>query len=271
MGNSVSEYYGNEVMREWERHEKHPVEFAITMRYIKKYTKSGDKVLDIGGGPGRYSTWLAQMGCDVTLFDLTQGNIDFAKQKSKELGLNINAICGNALDVDEILKDSENKFDVVLLMGPLYHLSDEKDRIRSVNNALKLLKPNGILFAAFISSYAVVWDFLVGNPESILDKNDTRENKMFYDMFVNDENFSGFGFAENHFIRPKDVEPFMAQFPLEKLHIVAGESFLTTREQELMRQPPEVFQAWLDLAEKVCEREDILSMSMHFLYAGKKI
>jgi hypothetical protein len=38
-----------------------------------------------------------------------------------------------------------------------------------------------------------------------------------------------------------------------------------------MQQPPEVFNAWIDLAEKVCEREDMLSRPMHFLYAGRKI
>lgn len=42
-------------------------------------------------------------------------------------------------------------------------------------------------------------------------------------------------------------------------------------EPELMRQPPEVFEAWLDLAEKICEREDLLSFAEHFLYIGKKI
>ena len=90
-------------------------------------------------------------------------------------------------------------------------------------------------------------------------------------MLINDKDFSGFGFADNHFIRPKGVELFMSQFPLEKLHIIASESFLSSREQELIKQPPEILNAWIDLAEKVCEREEFLSVSQHFLYIGRKI
>jgi 2-polyprenyl-3-methyl-5-hydroxy-6-metoxy-1,4-benzoquinol methylase len=151
--NAVGNYYNNEVVAEWNRLIKHPVEFEINKRYINKYLKPNFNVLDIGGGPGRYSLYLAQNGCNVTLFDLSKVQIDFAKEKAKEMGLNIKTICGDARIIDTIINE---EFDIVLLMGPLYHLSDEKDRIKTVETTLSLLKPKGILFTHFISSNAAV-------------------------------------------------------------------------------------------------------------------
>ncbi|MDD4681114.1 MAG: class I SAM-dependent methyltransferase, partial [Clostridia bacterium] len=62
-------------------------------------------------------------------------------------GLNITALVGNALTADE---NVEGQFDHILLMGPLYHLLEESERIQAVYSALKLLKPQGIFFASFI-------------------------------------------------------------------------------------------------------------------------
>ena len=51
----VKDRYDQSVADEWERLLRHPVEYAITCRYLDRYIKPGDKILDIGGGPGRYS------------------------------------------------------------------------------------------------------------------------------------------------------------------------------------------------------------------------
>jgi hypothetical protein len=152
-------------------------------------------------------------------------------------------------------------------MGPLYHLPEEIDRICAVEAALKLLKPGGLLFVAFINVYAAVWDGMVRAPEGILQFGHSE----LVNCFVNATDFSGKAFGPNYFIRPGHIDPFMACFPLRKLHLVGSESILSLREKELAAQPPEVFTSWLDFAEKVCEREEFLSMASHFLYIGEKI
>lgn len=118
---------------------------------LSRYINSGEKVLDIGGGPGRYSTWLASRGCDVTLFDLSEGNISFAKNKAKELDVSIKIICGNALD--ESLYH-EVKYDHILVMGSMYHLFNYEDRKKVIDNALSHLKKNGKIYIAFINLFA---------------------------------------------------------------------------------------------------------------------
>lgn len=89
-------------------------------------------MLDIGGGPGRYSLYLAERGCNVTLFDFSEGNTKFAEKQDEIRNLNIKTICGDACVADEILCE---KYDHILLMGPMYHLIEETDRIRAMSSA----------------------------------------------------------------------------------------------------------------------------------------
>jgi 2-polyprenyl-3-methyl-5-hydroxy-6-metoxy-1,4-benzoquinol methylase len=86
----VEKFYDENIEMEWNRLNGFKYEYEITKKMMKKYMNKG-KVLDIGGGPGRYSLYLASLGYDVTLVDLSNKNVDFAIRKSKELGLNINA------------------------------------------------------------------------------------------------------------------------------------------------------------------------------------
>ena len=84
----TKEYYDSNPEKEWNRLEGFRFEFEITKFYLKKYLK-GKTVLDIGGGPGRYSIYLSQLGYDVTLVDLSDGNIQFLRNKMKELNIDI--------------------------------------------------------------------------------------------------------------------------------------------------------------------------------------
>jgi S-adenosylmethionine-dependent methyltransferase len=260
----VRRFYDETVHYEWVRLDRHKVEFELSKRYIHRYVKPNDTVLDLGGGPGKYSLYLSELGCNVTLADLSSTNVDFALRKAQELGLPLRGICADARDLSDF---ADEQFDHVLCMGPMYHLKDENDRVKTIRECMKKLKPNGTIFVAFVSSYSFVWDYLLRDPNLILNE----ERKAQLNVMLNDVNFTGEGFTENFFIRPKDILPFFEQFELMKLHLINCESFLYLREPELLSHSPEVVSAWLDLAEQVCEREDLLSMAEHFMYIARKI
>lgn len=260
---NVRRFYDETVNYEWRRLDRHQVEFELSKRYINRYIKPYERVLDLGGGPGKYALYLSQRGCQVTLADLSQKNIDFAMNKAQELGLPLNAL---QLDCRDLTAIEGGQYDHVLCMGPMYHLQKEQDRVITINECLEKLKPNGTIFVSFVSSYSFVWDYLIGDPSLILN----RERRLQLNTIVDDSNYTGHGFSDNFFIRPRDVLPFFEQFDLEKLHLLNCESFLYLREPELLNQSPEVVEAWLDLAEQVCEREDLLSLAEHLMYIGKK-
>jgi S-adenosylmethionine-dependent methyltransferase len=134
----------------------HKVEFELTKRYINRYIKPNDKVLDLGGGPGRYSLYLAELGWDVTLADLSQKNIEFWLNKTKEIGVPLSGMQVDSRDLSAI---EDGQYDQVLCTGPMYHLKNENDRVQT--ECLKKLKPGGTIFVAFVSSYSFVWDYLI--------------------------------------------------------------------------------------------------------------
>ena len=260
---TVRDYYDAAVEKEWERLKKNFFELEINRRYIDRYVNPGDRVLDVGGGPGRYSLYLAERGADVTLLDLSPGNVAFAREKAKEKGLSLQIDCADARD---LAGKTEGLYDVVLLMGPLYHLQSEEDRRRAVEECLKRLKPGGVLCVAFVSVVAGMIYAARTVPDSILWESESA----FYEHIIAQKDFTGMGFTQVYFVIPEHVKPFMESFPLETLHLVASEGITAPFADKLLEQPPEVADKWLALSLLLCEREDFWNYTEHFLYIGRK-
>lgn len=115
-------------------------------------------VLDIGGGAGIYALWLAKLGYAVHLVDLMPLHVEQAKQASEAQPDHplASVSLGNAL----ALEFPDASADAVLLFGPLYHLTERADRVASLREARRVLRPGGWLFAATISRYASFLDGL---------------------------------------------------------------------------------------------------------------
>ena len=105
------------------------VEFITTVHYIEKYLKEGDKILDIGAG--EYSFYFARKGYEVSALELADANIEaFRKKLTPEDRIDL--VQGNALDLS-CYKDKS--FDIVLLFGPLYHLKNDEDKQKCIEEA----------------------------------------------------------------------------------------------------------------------------------------
>jgi ubiquinone/menaquinone biosynthesis C-methylase UbiE len=136
------------------------LEFYRTQEIISRHLpKKPACILDIGGGPGRYACWLAKLGHTVHLVDPVPLHVEQAKaasnsQRGKHLA---SATVGDARN----LKFADNSADVVLFLGPLYHLVKRSDRVKSLSEAYRTLKPGGLFFAAVISRFASAFDGLL--------------------------------------------------------------------------------------------------------------
>lgn len=261
---AIRAYYDAEVEHEWARVDGRP-EFILSCRFIDRYVKPGDRVLDIGGGPGRYSLYLAGKGCEATLLDLSPANVQFAKEKAKELGLTLCAVEGDARAADTA---AQGPFDHVLLMGPLYHLQTEEDRAKAVKAALRLLKPGGMLFASFINLYSGLIYAMKHEPECVTDQG--QQSLDYLGAILENRSYAGHLFTHAFFIKPSEILPFMARFPLERKHLFAQEGVMAPCEPKLMAQPQAVIDAWLAISETLAEREELLAMAEHIMYVGQK-
>lgn len=259
--NEIEKFYDEEY-DEWNRLERHFVEFALTKRYMdeyldkyrKQHNKKSLKILDIGGGPGRYSIYLAEKGHEVVLLDLSMHNLEIAKEKALEYGVSLaDVIKGNALNLEGLDTD----FDVVLLMGPLYHLVEEEDRQLAVQQALKHLRAGGFIFASFISSFAPLQECLAypGDYQDLLS---------YLKEGINQK-----GFTTAYFIGVEEARNLMSSFSLVE-HVFAGiESILACKENEIRELSEECRDAWLEVAYQLSQNEYLLGTSMHFLYIGE--
>lgn len=258
----IRDFYDSAVQSEWNRIAGRP-EFLLTCRMLDRYIKHGDKALDIGGGPGRYSLYLAGKGCDVTLFDLSPGNTKFAAERAVEQGLSIKTITGDAREADKLTSDN---YDHILLMGPMYHLFEETDRITAINAALKLLKSGGIIYISFLNMFSGMVYYMKYMPDISADP----VGEEFVNNVIKGESFGCDAFTKAFFMDLKEVLPFMSQFPLEKLHYFGQEGVTAPCEINIMQQRREVVNMWLDFSEAVWEREEFLSYSEHLMYVGRK-
>lgn len=263
----VRQHYNEDPAAEWERLERHPFEFIFTTHMMDKYIRPGDRVLDIGGGPGRYAIHYAQMGCDVTLVDLSEGNIEYAGRMAAEQGARLEMHVKNCLALDEL---ALGEYDHVFLMGPLYHLTEREDREAAVTLALRHLKPGGNLYCSFILDFAgIIYDLKFGPGHLPKDLANPATRPLLDSIALGTE-YVGPAFTSVCFINQTQIEPFMARFPLDKLHLFGQEGILALNERQVLDFPEEEFALWIETAKRFLEVPALLALSEHAMYIGRK-
>ncbi|WP_406175278.1 class I SAM-dependent methyltransferase [Streptomyces sp. NBC_00996] len=125
------------------------LEMVRTQELLRRHLPpSPAQIFDVGGGPGAHARWLVADGYTVHLVDPIPRHIEQAKDTGATVEL------GDARQ----LTGEDAAYDVVLLLGPLYHLIDRADRDRALTEAYRVLKPGGLLAAAGINRYSSLFE-----------------------------------------------------------------------------------------------------------------
>jgi SAM-dependent methyltransferase len=238
------------------------IEFARTKELLQRFLPPPPaRVLDVGGGPGAYASWLADLGYQLHLIDAVTLHGELATKASRG---RFSAALGDARDLP--LEDSS--WDAVLMLGPLYHLTDRDDRIRALEEGGRVLRPGGVLAAAGISRFASLLDGLVsgwlGEPsfDAIVER-DLAEGQ-HRNPTERDE-----WFTTAYFHRPDELqgEVIEAGFTFDALFGVEGPGWLL---QEKLDEPS-VREQVLRVAAAVEEEPTILGASAHLLALARKL
>jgi SAM-dependent methyltransferase len=224
-------------------------------------------VLDIGGAAGAYALWLANAGYTVHLVDATPRLVEEAQRRSAASARPL-ASCrvgdARALDVPDASAE------VVLLLGPLYHLTDAADRARALTEAARVLKPGGCLFAAAISRWASALDGLRGDrfqdPQfTAIVEDDLREG-IHRNPTGNPEYFT-----TSYFHRPDDLraEVVAARLHVEGVYGIEGPGWLFADIDDRLADPRRRADL-LRIARALEAEPSLLGISPHVLAVARK-
>ena len=226
------------------------VEYITSMKYIHEYLNNDKnlKILDVGAGTGRYSVQLANEGYDVTAIELVKHNLGMLKSK----GSTVKAYQGTALNLSRF---NDNTFDMTLVFGPMYHLFKFEDKVKALQEAKRVTKPNGIILVAYImNEYSILTHGFKKN--NIIEC--IKEGKI-------DENFHVVSSPEDlyDYVRIEDIDRINSEVGIERLKLIAADGPANYMRSILHDMDEETFKIFIEYHLKTCERADLLGASSH--------
>lgn len=237
------------------------VEFLTTMHYIDKYIKSGDCVLEIGAATGRYSHTLARQGYDVDAVELVEHNIEVF-HKNTQSNENISITQGNAMDLSVF---PDNKYDITLLLGPLYHLYNKEDKQQALHEAIRVTKPGGVVFAAYVISDGCLIDegFHRGN---------INVSEYIEKGLIDPQIFAAKSEPKDLFelVRKENIDDLMSAFNVTRLHYVASDGLALYMREAVDSMDDDAFALYLKYHLATCEREDLVGVTSHAIDIFRK-
>ena len=235
------------------------VEYLTTMKYVEMYLRPGMRIMEIGAATGRYSHALAQKGYRVDAVELIEKNIEVFKQNTVP-GEPVTITQGNAMDLSAFESDT---YDITLLLGPMYHLFNEADQLQALKEAIRITKPGGIIFAAYCSNDATMVQYCFGRGM-------LKEEK--YKKLVDLTTFKASADPAELFMlyRTEDVNALMSHFDTQRLHFIGTDMATNYMRGVIDEMDDELFDLYLRYHMSICERQDMVGTSHHFLDIFRK-
>ncbi|MDU1865148.1 MAG: class I SAM-dependent methyltransferase [Anaerococcus sp.] len=231
------------------------VEKITTLREISKLINNDSKILDIGAGTGVYSVPLAEEVSEVVAFEPASNNYKQIVAKAKDKNLkNIIVENKSSLEMDDL---DDKYFDVVLLFGPMYHLSNEKDRIETLRQAKRVVKDDGYILISYIN-------------HDMVPMTETKFDSNFFEspIYVSDKQ----RLIDKPFIF-FTLDECIKMLEKENLSIIRkiGTSGFSEILSERIDEMSDVsYQRYLDWHLNHCDKEELIGASNHYLFVCRK-
>ena len=262
---NVERYYDDDADKEWRRLDRDRVEFAVTLRAFDEYLPPVPaRMLDIGGGPGRYAIELTRRGYDVELVDISEAELALATAKAEEAGVTLAGV--QRADARDLTEFADASFDAVLLMGPLYHLLDESDRQRAVAEAVRVARPGGVVAATNITRYAAIRWWAKHDPMQVVDRPSVYAKQIATGMTRD-----AVGFTDVYLMRPAELAALFAETGIEHIATVACEGVVSMIQEKINALEGEAWEHWVDLNYRLGKDPDTHGLAEHLLYIGRKL
>ncbi|HCL01312.1 MAG TPA: class I SAM-dependent methyltransferase [Lachnoclostridium phytofermentans] len=239
------------------------IEFITTTRIFDELLDNKMKVLDCAAGTGVYAFYLADKGYEVTATDITPRHIELIKQKLMDKNYNMNTSVLDATDMN-IFKDES--FDVVLNMGPFYHLITENQRQKCFSESLRVLKKGGILVTSYIPRYYVIQHVAMGDRRYL----DMKLAEQIINTGVIKHEDEKCFWTDTYYSSMDEMEELYKRNGLKIIDHFAQDGISPLLQEKVDSLSFDEFEVWCDYQYRICREKSILGASNHVIIAGIK-
>lgn len=235
------------------------MEFHYTKKWMEKYITPDSIVIEIGCASGYYGMFFADKCASYTGVDLSPDNIALFNSKiSAENKTNLSACVGDATSLCEF---EDSSFDVVMCLGPMYHLPQE-ERMKAFEECSRIARKDAVLAFAYINRIGVYAGGCVNDKWRSIYPN-AKTNKYVFEYSTDDEKPGVFFFTS-----PEEMEGDAKQNGLEILKNYGLDFFFASCAIDSMSD--EQFDCYMELADKMSESESCTGLSNHALLICRK-
>lgn len=250
---------------EHSRLERHQLEHELTWRYLDRHLPPQGSILEIGAATGRYTLELARRGYALTAVDVSAVLLAECSRRVAADGLaaQVRFVVADARDLDRV---PERGFDAVLVMGPLYHLIEEADRIAALRQAFERLRGGGIVFSSFLSRFGILGEMMRNVPGWIEEQAEVRS---LLARGRRPDDFPRGGFR-GYFALVSEIAPLHEAIGFETLAVAGVEPAISADDESYNKLEGRQREMWLDLLDELSTESSILGASRHLLYVGRR-
>ena len=210
------------------------IEFVTTTRVLDEIIGTNSKILDCAAGTGIYAFWFADKGHDVTATDMSC----FA----------------------------DDSFDIVLNMGPFYHLITEEQREKCMKECLRVLRKGGLLVTAYIPRY-YVFQYIATSNEKYLDEHLAKQLIETGVLKHDDEKCF---WTDTYYSSKEEMESIYQRYRLKIVDHFAQDGLAPLLSQKVDKWDENQFKTWCDYHYSVCREQSVLGASNHVIIIGRK-
>ena len=257
----IEKYYNkfNEDHRLTTRHGQ--VEFNTTMHFIKKFLSQLQcakelRALELGAGTGKYSLALCDLGCDVTAVELVKRNIEVLRSHHKK----IKTWQADARDISFL---DDEKFDLTLVFGPLYHLHGDENKLKVLNEAKRVTKKGGIIMIAYVmNEYSLLTYCFQENRMAEIKK----KGGITKDFHINTTEEDLYSYT-----RLEDADRLNQLAGLERITVFSPDGASDYMRETLNAMDDKTFEIYKDYQIQIAERADLIGAGSHIVDVVRKI
>jgi S-adenosylmethionine-dependent methyltransferase len=212
---------------------------------------------------------LSKLGHHVVLCDLSSRLLDKAREQAAKEKVELKGVVHcDVLELGQSKELQGKQFDIVLCLGPLYHLLEEGDRDKALENCLTLAKPRCHVVASFVSVFAHLRDLARKDPARLL------AEWPFYSKYLDSGKYTRRTDNHSYHALPEEVLDLSivedGKASLEK--VVSAEGFLGfDGARALAKLSDQEFNKWLDVVMETAANHEMLGSADHILAIFKNL